>query len=88
MPKLRDHPVLRVLRVFDLFGYQINFNVNGEEKHRTVVGAFFSILIVLYLLWILSYLLVDIVIMDKDRPLTTIVYPNYFGKTNQPLQQK
>jgi hypothetical protein len=88
MPKLRDHPVLRVLRVFDLFGYQINFNVNGEEKHRTVVGASFSVLIFLYLLWILSYLLVDIVIMDKDRPLTTIVYTDYFGKTNQPLQQK
>lgn len=86
MTKLRDHPVLRVFRSFDLFGYQAHFNINGEDSHRTLWGALATILIFLQLAQVLVYLVVDIVVFDKDRPLTTIVYPNYYGELNKPLQ--
>jgi len=71
-----------------MFGHRINFNVNGEESHRTIWGACVTILILLQLCQVLVYLVVDIVIFDKDRLVTTILYPNYYGETNQPLQQK
>ena len=84
--RLRDNAVVRLIRTTDMFGHKIHFNTNGEKSHRTIFGACATILIFLSLAWVLVYLLFDIVIFDRDRPLTTILYPNYYGEKNQPLQ--
>ena len=84
--KLRDNAVVRWFREFDMFGRKAKFNINGESKHRTCPGALVSLCIFAWLGIVLHYLIVDIVIDDRDRPITEILYPNYYGKTNAPIQ--
>lgn len=84
--KVRDPWVVRMFREADMFGHRVNFNVNGEDAHRTCWGSCVTILIFFQLAQVLVYLLVDIVVFDLDRPMTTILYPNHFGEKNQPLQ--
>lgn len=71
-----------------MFGHRVRFNVNGEEKHRTCPGACVSILIFGWMACLLRYLIMTIVVENRDRPLTTITYPNFYGEKNLPLQQR
>ena len=70
-----------------MFGQRTHFNINGEETHRTAPGACVSLFIIAWIGVIIAYLIKDIVIDNKDRPLTETFYPNYYGKNNSPLQQ-
>lgn len=78
--------VVRLLRKVDMFGYEARFNINGEMLHRTCPGACITLLIFAWLGILLHYLIVDIVVDNRDRPITSILYPNYYGTDNAPLQ--
>ena len=84
--KLRDNVVVRLLRRADMFGYKATFNINGEHLHRTCPGAIITLIIFAWLGILLHYLIVDIVIDNRDRPITSILYPNHYGADNAPLQ--
>ena len=86
--KKRDWLCVRAFQSFDMFGYQIGFNINGEDSHTTSAGSCVSLFIFAWIGVILHYLIRDIVMDTLDRPLTIITYPNYFGPTNQPISTK
>ena len=58
MPRQRN-PCIRgcnkSLRFWDMFGYQVGFNINGEEVHKTLPGAFVSIFIISWMCVIIYY---------------------------------
>ena len=86
--KLRDVAAVRAFREIDIFGQKIGFNVNGEELHRTCPGACVSLFIVAWLIVVLIYLIQDIFVDNRDRPLTTILYPNYYDGLDYPIRQQ
>ena len=55
-----------------MFGFQTSFNINGEDTHKTCPGACVSLFIFAWLALILHYLLLDIVIEDRQRLMTEI----------------
>jgi hypothetical protein len=83
--KHRDGIVLRTLQEADMFGHRIQFNVNGENVHKTIPGAIVSLFIFAWLGVILNFLLREIVHDNRSRPLTTILYPDYFGNKSVPI---
>jgi hypothetical protein len=70
-----------------MFGYQIGFNVEGEEAHNTVPGACVSLFIVAWLIVVLRYLIIVDVQNVKDRPLTIKNFENYYGATDTPIRR-
>lgn len=59
MPKRkpRDNICVRTFQKLDMFGYQIGFNIDGEEYHRTTTGTCVSLFIYAWCGVILHYLL-------------------------------
>ena len=85
--KLRDNAVVLFIREFDIFGEKARFNVNGEEQHRTCPGACVSLFIIILIgVFVLQYSIREFALDKTDRPLTNILYPDYYGKTNSPLK--
>jgi hypothetical protein len=68
-----------------MFAYKSKFNINGEMQHRTCPGAMMSLLVFAWIGILMHYLIVDIIIDNHDRPITSILYPNYYGEDNAPL---
>jgi hypothetical protein len=87
MPKTkkRDNCCYRAFRFADLYGLKIGFNIDGEDVHRTWPGAITSLFILSWLAVVLRYLVITIVYEDLDQPLTTMLYQNYYGSKNVPL---
>jgi hypothetical protein len=86
--KLRDVAPVRAFREIDIFAQKIGFNIAGEEKHRTVGGAFISLLMLAWLVCVGIYLVREIILDNRDKPLTTILYPNYFDGLDFPIKQE
>jgi hypothetical protein len=63
----RDPLVISLIQQADMFGHQINFNINGETSFKTCPGACVSLFIFAWLGLLLHYLLLTIVIEDKYR---------------------
>ena len=61
-----------------MYGHQIGFNINGEDVYKTTPGACASVTIFIVLAIVAQYLLREIVFENLDKPLTTILHPNYF----------
>lgn len=62
-----------------MFGYQVGFNIDGEEVHKTLPGACVSIFIFAWLAVVLRFLIIQTVVQNLDRPLTTRILANYYG---------
>ena len=45
--KHRDNFCFRAIQKFDMYGYEIGFNINGEDVHKTIPGAIISLFIFL-----------------------------------------
>lgn len=69
----------RSFQKLDMFSSHIGFNMNGEKKHKTIFGAFYSLFIAAWVGVVLNYLIQQIVIDDLDRLPTVINRANYYG---------
>ena len=84
--KLRDNACLRGFRTMDMYGHQLGFNIDGEDVYKTSTGAFCSTLIFVLVIICAQYLVRDLWFERLDKPLTTILYPNYYE--NEPFRQQ
>ena len=54
----------------DLFGHQIHLNLNGKQKHNTVLGGVCSLVIkILFLIFLINRV---IILFDRDGSYDTI----------------
>jgi len=66
-----------------MFGYNIGFNIDGEDYHRTCAGTCASLLIFAWIGLIIHYLLNQLIFLQLDRPLTTTTNSNFY--LNKPI---
>jgi len=45
--------VLEYIKSWDQFGHPINLQLGGEDTYKTLYGSIFSILLALYMTWVL-----------------------------------
>jgi hypothetical protein len=55
--KQRDFWIVQQFQKLDMFGYNIGFNIDGEDYHRTCAGTCASLLIFAWVGLIIHYLL-------------------------------
>lgn len=68
-----------------MFGYQIGFNVDGEDQDHTVTGCCVSLFIFAWMGVVLHYLIRHICLDTLDRPMTLIQQPNFYGPDKVPI---
>lgn len=85
--KPRGYALTRAYRELDMFGHQIGFNIDGEDIHKTTVGATVSLIIFAWCAIVLNFLIQQQIFVTTNHPLTTILHRNHFAN-NEPLKQQ
>lgn len=76
--KKRDGLLWRTFQKFDLWEYQIGFNIDGQDSYRTIPGTCISLFIIAWCALVLHYLIIENVIDNLDRPVTSFTKPNFY----------
>ena len=69
-----------------MFGYQIGFNIDDDDEHRTGCGCCCSMIIFLNSILFLIIYTFNSVTVGLDRPLTVWTEENYLNKV--PISHK